>query len=423
LKSTSNLKQALRLARAQLRDTIMQNVTTTQGWHRTLMAMLAVQFVIGVSFSIVPPLLPLTLPGLGVTSTESVRMWAGLLIGVTPLAAALTSPLWGYLLHCIDPRLILLVSCLSAAVCTASMSLATSPWQLMGLRFTMGLFGGHIAASMSIVATITPTYRLGWSLGWLATAQLSGMLIGPLVGGAVADTFASLRAPFLLGGCATLMVCAVLAVVPPVSPAAATPASPTGTPAEPLLLYRRLATLAMVLLLAQCAIMGPQPIVPLRVHELLGAHRDVATLAGLAFSVVALSGLIAAPLIGRLSDAFGARRLLIGLLVCASLCTAAQAVADSYPAFVAARFCAGLFLCSIIPVTNSLVGHSVPRSARGRAYGLTSGAAFMGAFLGPLGSGLLAAYWGLNSVFMAGSVLLLINAALMSSRKRTVIHS
>jgi DHA1 family multidrug resistance protein-like MFS transporter len=208
--------------------------------------------------------------------------------------------------------------------------------------------------------------------------------------------------------------------VPRVAAGATMPISPAeGAPLGMLGQYRQLATLAVVLVLAQSAILGPQPIVPLRVRELLGARADLATLAGLAFSVVALSGLVAAPAMGKLSDKLGAHRLLIGLLVCAALCTAAQSYANSYVAFVAARFCGGLFLCSVVPVTNSLVGKTVPLRERSRAYGLTAGAAFLGGFLGPLGGGLLGAHFGLNSVFLASSVLLLTNAALVSMRGRS----
>ena len=108
--------------------------------------MLAVQLVIGMAFSIVPPVLPLRLPAIGVTDQAAIREWPGLLIGITPLAAALTSPLWGHLIQRIDPRRILAISCLSAAACTTAMSAADAPWQLLLLRFLMGLFGGHIAA-------------------------------------------------------------------------------------------------------------------------------------------------------------------------------------------------------------------------------------------------------------------------------------
>jgi DHA1 family multidrug resistance protein-like MFS transporter len=392
----------------------MENAASAAHWRRTLGAMLALQCVAGAAFSIVPPVLPLALLNFGVTADASLRAWSGLLIGVTPLAAALTSPAWGYLVHRIDPRLVVLTCCTCAAICTASMSFATNPWQLLALRFTMGLFGGHIVAGMSIVSLTAPSHRLGWSLGWMATAQLSGTLVGPLLGGALADHFHSLQAPFLVGGTFTLLVCGVLKLVPrlPAANHGATRQADVGMLAR----FRSLATLALVMALAQGAIMGPQSIITLRVHEMLGTDARVATMSGLAFSVVAFSGLVAAPWIGRLSDVVGSRRMLLAVLVCAAIGTAAQGYAGSYGAFVTTRFCAGLFLCSVIPVVNSLVGRSVPPAERGQAYGLTTGAAFLGGFLGPVSCGLLAAQWGLTSVFLACGALLIVSFLLVYSR-------
>ena len=393
----------------------MKEAVPTLHWHRTLCAMVIVQFVIGMAFSIAPPILALVLPSLGVSGAASVRSWAGLLIGITPLAAALTSPLWGRLADRVDRRLILLIACASAAVCTAAMSLAINPWQLLALRFAMGLFGGHIAAGMSIVSSIAPPGRLGSALGWLATGQLGGSLLGPLVGGSVADLFANYRTPFLAAGLAALLVCGAIGVVPRPDRAAKSHSQPAAR-LRLLTRYRALPTFVVVLLLAQCAIMGPQPIVSLHVRELVGTRADLATLAGFAFSVVGLSGLVAAPLIGRLSDAVGAHKLLLAIVTSAALFTAAQAYAPSYAWFVAARFLAGLFLFSIIPMINALVGKAVSEPDRGRAFGLTAGAAFLGAFVGPVSGGMLGAELGLRAVFLASGAVLLATAALIGLR-------
>ena len=48
----------------------------------------------------------------------------------------------------------------------------------------------------------------------------------------------------------------------------------------------------LVLLLAQLAITSAQPIVSLFVHSLVGPVDNLATLAGIAFSVLGVSGLI-----------------------------------------------------------------------------------------------------------------------------------
>ncbi len=387
-------------------------------WRRTLWAMVSVQFIISSAFSIIPPVIPLLLPVLGVRAPAAVRAWAGMVIGVTPLAAALMSPWWGRLADRMDRRLIILIACGAASACTASMSLVTHPWQLLALRFGMGLFGGHVAAGMAMVSTATPAARLGWALGWVAAAQLAGTLLGPLIGGSIADAFASYRAPFVCAGVAALLVGAAIAMVPSQASLAPriTPTAPTGHLPALLRRYRELGTLVMVLLLAQCAIMSPQPIISLHVRELVGERPDLATLAGLAFSIVALSGLLASPLLGTLSDFMGARRVLLIGVVAAALCTLTQPFAPTYGWFVAERFLGGLFLAGIIPTVNTLIGKSVAGADRGQTYGLAAGATFFGAFLGPVVGGLLGAQLGLGSVFFLSGGVLLINAVWIAIR-------
>jgi MFS transporter, DHA1 family, multidrug resistance protein len=373
--------------------------------------MLSVQFIVSGAFSVVPPVIPLVLPLLGVHTPGAVRTWAGILVGVTPLAAALMSPLWGRMLDRIDSRLIILISCTVAALCTTSMSLARNPWELLALRFTMGLFGGHVAAGLSIVSAATPTSRLGWALGWLATAQLAGTLLGPLIGGGIADASASLRAPFLFAGAAVILIGGAVAFVPAAglrrrwSRPPADGAQPSARKPQ----RRDVRNLVAALLLAQCAIMMTQPVISLHVRELVGARTNLTTLAGLAFSVVGFGGLLAAPILGKLSDRVGASRLLFWVVVAAASCVLPQAFASNYSGFVVERLLAGIPLCSVVPIVNALVGKSVPADHRGQAFGLTSGAAFMGAFIGPVSGGLLGAHFGLTTVFVVSGVVLLIN--------------
>jgi len=376
--------------------------------------MASVQLVMGCAFSIVPPVLPLLLPTLGVDTPQSQRIWAGMVLGVTPLAAAITSTWWGRLTNRIDARWIILVSCGTAAVCTACMSLANQPLQLLALRFAMGLFGGHIAASMAIVSRAAPGERLGYALGWIAAAQLSGTLLGPLLGGAIADAFRNLRAPFVAAGFAILLVVAFVARVPP-QRSSPTPADHTHA-LRIVGAGRELGTLLVTLLMAQCAIMSLQPIISLHVHELTGPRPDLATLSGLAFSALGLGGLLAAPVLGRLSDAIGARRVLLVAMTAAALFTATQALAPTYSWFIATRLVAGVFVAGIIPTINTLVGRRVPAADRGQAYGLTASATFFGAFVGPTGGGVLSAHLGLSSVFICSAMILALAAVWIHAR-------
>jgi DHA1 family multidrug resistance protein-like MFS transporter len=290
------------------------------------------------------------------------------------------------------------------------MSISTAAWQLLALRFTMGFFGGHIVAVLALVSSACPPARLGWALGWLSTSQLAGMLLGPLIGGSIADALDSYRAPFVAGGCASLIVAFVVLRLPKQLPPESTTGTSQPTSAQVLKIYPDLLMIIVVLLLAQFAITSAGPIVSLYVQRLTGPVENLATLAGVAFSVIGLSGLIAAPQIGRAGDLIGRRPLLIAVLLAAAVFTLAQAVASTYSVFVAERFVAGLFLGGVIPLSNSLAAQCVTAAHRGRAFGLIGSATFLGAFIGPLGGGVIDAHFGPSQVFATASAALALAA-------------
>lgn len=375
--------------------------------------MLSVQFIIAAAFSIVPPVIPLLLPQIGIVAEEAIATWSGWVLGITPFTAGIMAPLWGRLVDRLDRRAIILLACSAAAVCTLLMSVSTSAWQLLALRFLMGFFGGHIVAVMALVSSVCPPSRLGWALGWLSTAQLAGLLLGPLIGGSIADALGSYRAPFVAGGCASLLVAIFVLRLPRQMPTVL-PGRPAQENTAPMLSqYPALRTAVLVLLLAQFATSSAQPIVSLYVQRLLGPVDNLATLAGIAFSVVGISGLIAAPMIGRAGDRLGRERLLAGLLFGAGLCTLAQSFPVTYVWFVTERFAAGLFLAGVVPLANALVAHGVEPQHRGRAFGLTGSATYLGAFLGPVCGGIVSAHQGLPVVFETATAALLLAAVLV----------
>lgn len=378
--------------------------------RRTLVAVATVQFIISAAFSIIPPVIPLLLPALGVHAPGATRIWAGVLLGVTPLAAAFTSPFWGRLAGRIDARIILLIACSVSGLCTAAMSIVAQPEQLLALRFFMGLFGGHIVAAMALVSMTTPIARLGAALSWLTTAQLAGTLLGPLIGGAIADALNNYRAPFVVTGIAGILICAAITLVPR-PPAAAAVDAKQDAQSGIFSRQNRLYPLVLTILLVQFAIMAPQSVVALHVRDLVGERPDLATLAGLAFSVLGLSGLIAAPLVGWFSDSIPKRVLLPTIALAAALLTLPQAYATSYKAFIIERFGAGMFLAGIIPVVNALIGKRIAQAERGRAFGITSSVTFLGSFVGPVVGGVIGAHLGLGSVFLLCGVILCVVAA------------
>src|SRR5204863_225662 len=82
-----------------------------------------------------------------------------------------------------------------------------------------------------------------------------------------------------------------------------------------------LLALFFVLLMAQFGVRTVQPIVTLYVKEMVGNLPNLATLAGIAFSITGLANVLSAPFLGNRSDRIGYRRVLLICLAGGTLTT------------------------------------------------------------------------------------------------------
>ncbi|HTV90108.1 MAG TPA: MFS transporter [Stellaceae bacterium] len=381
-------------------------------WQHTLWAMVGIQFVMTMAFSMLTPIMPLFLPELGVTGSAAIDLWAGILAGVTSFVAAFASPLWGTVADRHGRKLMLLRSSIAIGFFAALMGVSANVWQFFTVRALMGVFAGFSSAAIALVASQVPESRLGFSLGWLSTGQLVGSLVGPIVGGGLADVTGSYRIPFFCTS-ATIFV-SVFLVWLIVHEEFTRPQKGSGrrsTVSGLIALVTTPALLALffVLLMAQFGVRTVQPIVTLYVKQMVGNNPNLATLAGLAFSVTGLADVIASPFLGKRSDQIGYRRVLLVSLVGAMLTTLPQAFTTNYWLFVGERFGVGMFIGGLLPTANALVGRLVARSDRGAVYGMTSSAMFMGNSLGPLLGGGIAASFGLRWVFVMTAAVMALN--------------
>jgi DHA1 family multidrug resistance protein-like MFS transporter len=155
--------------------------------------------------------------------------------------------------------------------------------------------------------------------------------------------------------------------------------------------------------------MSIQPVLPLYMKELTGSTAYLGTIAGFAFSVTGLADLIASPFLGKRSDKLGYRRVLTICMTGAGLFFLPQALAPNIWVFIASRFGLGLFIGGILPTANALVARLTPASERGRVFGFTASATFLGSFAGPLLGGAGSAAFGIRSMLAAVCGLYFIN--------------
>jgi DHA1 family multidrug resistance protein-like MFS transporter len=387
---------------------------TRRIWRITLWSMVGIQFMMSLALTVIGPVLPIFLPQIGVHKPASVEFWAGLLNACGFLIAAFASPFWGRLGDRHGRKLMVLRSSCAICVFTALMGLSQNVWELFALRAAMGAFSGFSSTAIALVASRVPENRLGLALGWLSTAQLTGGLIGPVIGGALADWTGSCRIAFywtsVLAGIALFIAWRIVpeGVLPD-------PRREKKSVVAGLRMLARspgLMPLFLILLLAQFAVRSVLPVITIFVQSLVRpGTADVATLAGLAFSVTALADIIASPFLGKRSDRIGYRKVLLICLAGAALMTVPQIFVRSYWLFVLERFGVGIFIGGILPTANALVGRLSPPEDRGMVYGMTASATFLGGFFGPFTGGSVASLLGPRWVFVVTAAVLFANLA------------
>lgn len=109
---------------------------------------------------------------------------------------------------------------------------------------------------------------------------------------------------------------------------------------------------------------------------------------------------VAAPVYGRLGDAFGRRRLLFAALVlfiaASMLCASARGILS----LTAARALQGFGGGGLMVLSQALLGENVPRCQLGRAQGILAAVIVVSSTFGPVAGGVLTQFFGWPSVFL-----------------------
>jgi len=376
--------------------------------------MVVLQGVMSLSVSVSWPFMPLYLYQLGIHPLAEASLWTGIIIGPQFLLNAVMSPFWGALADRIGRKPMVIRCATATAFATAMMGFSNNVWELLGCTILYGIFSGFAGAAVALVGTQVPEQRLGFCLGWMATAQLAGTLIGPLVGGLLSDVLHTYRGVFFFSSATsaiTVLFAAFLIreIHGPAEVRALRRASSSGGFFGGIFQTRELAPMFVVLLLAQVAASALGPIVAPYARSLLGDSPWVATMAGAAIAVTGIAGLASSPLLGRHSDRIGYRGVLLISILGTALFTLPQALAHTIWLFILLRSGVGVFLGGVVPTANAWLGRLYPREQRGRVFGVSASAQALGNFLGPLTGGIVASRFGIPTVFVVVTALMLAN--------------
>lgn len=136
----------------------------------------------------------------------------------------------------------------------------------------------------------------------------------------------------------------------------------------------------------------------------LGAGATALSLVETLFLAASVALLLPA---GRLGDAADKVALYKAGLVAFALCSLAAGLVSSVPAVLALRVVQGIASAAVQSAGPAIIADAVPPERRGRAYGITIGAVYVGLTLGPIVAGVLVDLWGWRAVFLAGGATVL----------------
>lgn len=144
--------------------------------------------------------------------TQSVTLMAGVVMSATALGTIVSASRLGKLADRVGHWRIVTLCLTAAAVLLIPQALVTNEWQLVVLRFLMGLaLGGLLPCIASIIRHSVPENIAGRMLGYSTSSQYIGQVLGPLTGGFLGGHF-GMRVVFL-GTCVLMAACAVGMVV------------------------------------------------------------------------------------------------------------------------------------------------------------------------------------------------------------------
>lgn len=161
-------------------------------------------FILTVALYSVEPIITVYVSQLSKNAAH-IALLAGITFSASGLANIVAAPRLGKLSDKIGAHKVILISLIAAGLIFIPQAFVSNPWQLMGLRFLLGLAAGGLIPSVNIlVKKITPTAITGRVFGFTMSAGYLGIFGGSVMGGQVAAWF-GLRYVFFITGALLLI--------------------------------------------------------------------------------------------------------------------------------------------------------------------------------------------------------------------------
>ncbi len=188
------------LLREDRKPVQVRRAASRQGWSaipdkRPVIAMLATGALLMIANMSIEPIITLFVAQL--VETDRVTLVSGLAMSAAALGSIVSASGMGRLGDRIGHLRVIVAALAVAAVLLIPQAYVTTGWQLVALRFCMGVaLGGLLPCVTSVIRHAVPEGSVGRTLGFATSSQYAGQVLGPLVGGFVGGHI-GMRAVFL----------------------------------------------------------------------------------------------------------------------------------------------------------------------------------------------------------------------------------
>jgi DHA1 family multidrug resistance protein-like MFS transporter len=400
-------------------------------WKRNQVAVTVSAAFIFAGFTMIMPFVPLYIQMLGVQSQAAAAIWAGVVLAVSPLVAALIGPFWGRIADRYGLKIMAIRISFALFLIWSLTGFAQNVYQLFSLRFLLGILGGFNAFSISLATQLAPKDKVGRVIGTLQAVQISSAAVGPFIGGVLAG-WIGIRRTFLVTSFLCLLSLLLFIFIYKDQPLTSNKIMSSqkikhrGGFRE-MLALPNFAILAALLFLVSTIDRSFSPLIPLFVAGLSPNPMRAARTAGIIISLASLAESFSAWYSGRRLSRVSPKRFLLLRLVCGATVCLGLGFADSILQLLSLRVLLALLAGGTLTVGYTLASEVIPESDRATAFSLLSSCALLGGAAGPLLGGLLMSV-DTKLVFLADGLLyalltLLISKNLRWSRGRRAIET
>jgi DHA1 family multidrug resistance protein-like MFS transporter len=368
------------------------------------------------AWNLVTPFIPLFVLELVGGDPIQAATWSGLALGISPLMTAIAGPFWGAFAARYGARPAMMRTLLMSPGLVLLVAFSTAIWQVMVLRFLIGVLGGFYVLVHALVGQTAPRDRVGQAIGYLQAISMVSLAIIPPVAGLFSDAL-GVRSSFLLG--ATVMLGSFWVMwrgyvaEPKASPraseeSAAKSADPSPAQKPPgaawaLLSSPELAVVSAIIFVGQYVERVFWPLAPLLVVEMEPGSEQVGLMTGLVLGLGSAATAISALVCGRLARKVSARWLLLASLACGVLTLPLLASMGTFWQFMAARVVMGLLTGGIVTLAYAHVSTLLPSDRLSVSFSMFASVAMVASAVGPVSMSTLAATAGLRSPLLVGA--------------------